>query len=421
MKILWVVNSVFPEPSKNLGMGSPPSGGWMFGLANDIANSGHELSVVTVLNGSTEYYKNIKGIDYYILSGEKQITEYDSSLEAKWATIVAKIKPDIVQIHGMEFAHGLALLKSVPKLNYSISIQGILSECYRYYTGEIPIGEIQKCKTLRDYLKNDGILEAKEKYRKRSERVEKKYFELASNIIGRSEWDADHTRTLNPKAKYYRCNDSLRDSFYTSRKWNIKNKKSDTIFLSQATYPLKGFHKVLEAVNLIKIDFPDVMIRIAGNNILKASSFKEKLKRRGYAKYLLKLIKKFNLQQNVEFTGILDEQGMVAEFLNSNVFICPSSIENCSNSVGEAQLLGVPCIASYVGGVPDMIVHGETGLLYRFDAIEMLAQRIKDVFENEDLALRLSENSIGSAIKRHDRLANLKTTLKIYEEVISTS
>ncbi len=419
MKILWVVNAVFPEPSKDLDMGSPPSGGWMFGLAKDIVENGHDLVVTTVLFKSKEYHKTIKGIEYYILGGKTQITEYDTSLEKKWKKVIEETKPDIVHIHGMEFAHGLSLIKTFPNLNFTVSIQGILGECFRYYTGGIPINQIRKYKTFRDFIKNDGVLEQKEKYRKRAEKVEKKYFKLVDNIMGRSEWDLTHTKIQNPNAKYYHCNESLRDSFYTSKKWDITKKEPHTIFLSQGTYPLKGFHKVLEAVNLIKDDFPDLKIRIAGVNILKDSSFKDRLKRRGYAKYLSSLISKFDLHRHVEFTGILNEEGMVKEFLNCNVFICPSSIENCSNSVGEAQLLGVPCIASYVGGIPDMIVHSESGLLYRFEAVEMLSQRITEIFQNEELTHKLSQGGIRSAIRRHDRASNLKTTLAIYQQIVS--
>lgn len=65
---------------------------------------------------------------------------------------------------------------------------------------------------------------------------------------------------------------------------------------------------------------------------------------------------------------------MKQEYLNANVFICPSSLENSPNSLGEAQILGTPCLASYVGGIPDMMF-GNEGYLYRFEEIEMLAER----------------------------------------------
>lgn len=42
--------------------------------------------------------------------------------------------------------------------------------------------------------------------------------------------------------------------------------------------------------------------------------------------------------------------------LNANMFLLPSAIENSPNALGEAQMLGVPCVSSRVGGVEDMIL-----------------------------------------------------------------
>ena len=137
----------------------------------------------------------------------------------------------------------------------------------------------------------------------------------------------------------------------------------------------------------------------------------------GYSKYLNHLIRKYKLENAIQFVGYLDEAEMIQEYLNCHVFICPSSIENSPNSLGEAQLLGTPSIASYVGGVPDMVSHGNTGLLYRFEEVEMLAQMIKSIFNSDELALHISINSIQVAQKRHNRETNVNRTLDIYNTI----
>src|SRR5690606_9387854 len=111
---------------------------------------------------------------------------------------------------------------------------------------------IYKNITLRDLLRQDNLIQAKNKFVKRGRTVEKEYLCLATDIIGRTQWDHDHIKTANPNCNYHFCNESLRDEFYRAKKWNRTSKKDYTIFLSQAGYPLKGLHKVLEAVNLIK-------------------------------------------------------------------------------------------------------------------------------------------------------------------------
>jgi glycosyltransferase involved in cell wall biosynthesis len=119
----------------------------------------------------------------------------------------------------------------------------------------------------------------------------------------------------------------------------------------------------------------------------------------------------------IVFTGLLSEEEMCKRYLNSNVFVCPSSIENSPNSVGEAQLLGVPCVASYVGGVPDMVKNEETGLLYRFDEAEMLAKAVCRIFEDAELANTISQKGKEAAFMRHSQIRNAENLNSIYKAI----
>ena len=130
------------------------------------------------------------------------------------------------------------------------------------------------------------------------------------------------------------------------------------------------------------------------------------------------MIKKYGLQNNIEYLGVLSEIEMRNQYLNSHVFVCPSSIENSPNSLGESQILGVPCISSYVGGTPDMIQHHKTGFLYRFEEVEMLAQYLKHIFLNDDMASEISTNGIEVATSRHDRKTNCVNLKNIYNKII---
>ena len=116
-------------------------------------------------------------------------------------------------------------------------------------------------------------------------------------------------------------------------------------------------------------------------------------------------------------SGSINEQEMAKMYVKAHVFVCPSSIENSSNSLGEAQIIGTPAIASYVGGVPDMAEHEKTALLYRFEEYEMLAYFIVRIFSDADLAERLSENGRIVARKRHDEDVNASTLLNIYRKM----
>lgn len=418
MNILWITNTIFPLPSKLLGIPSPVVGGWMYGLASQVAACPDiNLAVATTYPGKELKAYNIVNVRYYLLPAKSK-TAYQKELEPAWQTICDEFNPDIVHIHGTEFSHGLACMRSCHELKYIVSIQGLVSVIANYYYYGMSFFDILKNVTFRDIVRMDTIFSGKRKFKNRGE-FEKEYIQKTKQIIGRTSLDYAHTKSINPDVNYHFCNESLRDGFYSADKWKITNKTNHTIFLSQAGYPIKGAHQVIKAAALLKKDFPGIQIRIAGYDITAAQSLLQKLRLSGYGNYLRNLINKADLCRSVQFMGSLSENQMIDEYKNAHLFICPSSIENSPNSLGEAQIIGTPTIAAYVGGVPDMIVHGDTGLLYRFEEVEMLAENIRRVFTDDFLAKKLSVNSIAAAEQRHHRQTNLNQILNIYCKVSS--
>ena len=106
---------------------------------------------------------------------------------------------------------------------------------------------------------------------------------------------------------------------------------------------------------------------------------------------------------------------MKKAYLHSNVFVLPSTIENSPNSLGEAMLLGVPCVAADVGGVTSMMDHKEEGYVYQSTAAYMLAHYICGVFDMEERAESVGLAARGHARKTHDPQQNLQDLLAIYQ------
>lgn len=417
MKILWIVNTIFPAPSKVLGIEEPVVGGWMYGLAGQLSNShGNQLAVATTYAGNNLKIMTIENIVYYLLPSKSNI-KYDSKLEKYWLQVYECFQPDLIHIHGTEYAHGLACMRSLPDLKYVVSIQGLVSVYAKYYYAGIGFWDILKNITLRDIIRFDNLFQQKKNFEKRGE-YEKEYISRTKHVVGRTSWDMAHTKHINRNVIYHFCNESLRNGFYEAEKWSPEKIDRYSIFLSQGGYPIKGLHQVIKAAAILKSDYPYLKIRIGGSSITKSDTLLDKLKLSGYGKYIKRLLVKFDMNKNVLFLGTLSEKQMIAEYRKAHVFICPSKVENSPNSLAEAQLLGVPCVAAYVGGIPDMVEHKKTGLLYRFEEVEMLAENIQRVFEDDNLASQLSQDEMKEAEIRHDGELNLMSLVNCYNKVV---
>lgn len=418
MKILWLTNIPLPEASFLMNERPLPFGGWLVNASNDLSeNDEINLHIAFPFKGISGF-KQMEGekINYYAFS-PIDTSQASVSNQVDLDKIIKKVNPDIVHIFGTEYAHSLSMVKLCNNIGIKtiVSIQGLTSIYSRHYMANLPI-KIQKRFTIRDLIKRENLIVQQKKFKKRGE-LEVETIKRTKHIIGRTTWDYACTSQINPGATYHFCNETLREEFY-KHMWEIDQCERFSIFTSQASYPIKGIHFVLEAMPLILKKFPQTKLYIAGQDITKVDTIKQKIKLSSYAKYIRDLIKEYKLGDSVIFTGLLDEKQMCQRYLKSHVFLCPSSIENSPNSLGEAMILGVPSVASYVGGIPDILKDKEEGFLYQHDAPYMLAHYICEIFENKDLAMRLSKNAREHALKTHDRDENTRRLIEIYRDVL---
>lgn len=410
MKVLWITNILLPDASRALGLPAPVTGGWMHSSARKLAGREDvELAVASPWQGKELKKIMAGGISYYLIPVKGDMARYHVSLEKEWLSVKRDFMPDVVHIHGTEFAHGLSYLKACGSKGVVVSLQGLVSAHGRYFYGGLSCWDVLKNITVRDLIRRDTLFH---RYRRiiRRGKIELQYLQTVNHIIGRTSWDKAHARAANPGAAYHFGSETMRGAFYRNT-WSYAGCEKHSIFLSQAASPLKGLHQVLKAMPLVLREYPDTKLYIAGADIIAAGTLKERMKRTGYGKYISSLIRKYKLEGRVVFTGPLDEGRMCGRYLDANVFICPSSIENSPNSLGEAQLLGVPYIASYAGGIPDIAENDKSGMLYRFEETEMLAAAICGTFAKKEFAIAPPQT-----LERYNPDTNAATLLNIYKQ-----
>ncbi len=422
MRILLLCNGLIGELQEKYGMtpGKPES--WIKGVYERMLRT-PELEVMYLFPTKKQHMSFSEGNIKFQTYTQKNIAKLEAEQSEEFEKIIRSFNPDVIHIFGTEYLHTYAMLSVCEKLGCSaktlVHIQGLvdfysyhyLAYLSTYYTGINTLGD-----ALRVILRKGGGARSGQKNFQKRGVYEVEAIKKARNISGRTDWDEACVKSINPNVNYFFCNEMLRDSFYDSPKWSVNSCEKHSIFISQASYPLKGFHLFLQALPEIIKKYPDVHVYTTGKSPIP-NTLIGKIKQSSYQKYLAELISKHNLQSHITFTGYLDEVSMCRRFLNSHISILPSSIENSPNSLGEAMILGVPCIASDVGGVKNMLTHGTEGFTYPADEFYMIPYYVDKIFSNDELAQELSRNAIAHASRTHDRTTNFNQLMNIYHQI----
>lgn len=420
MKILWLTSFILPQSARVFDIDSHVTGGWLVKLSEEL-NKKYDMVFVFPQNHSKETIINRKkNVSYYgFYENNKHFERYQKNREKIFYDILKQENPDIVHIWGTEYTYAYALFKTFDCPERTVvNIQGLVSDYANSYYADIP-RRVEKGLTFRDLIRIDNIRFQKYKYEKRG-KYELEVLRKSQNIVGRTDWDQALAYKESSNAKYYFCNEILRDEFYeNASKWELGNCDKYSIFVSQWFYPIKGFHKVIEAVAQLASEYPDIKVYLAGLKLDLNPDIYGKLRQNTYHKYIRTLIKKYHLEDNIISLGKLKADEMVKYMLKSHVFVSASSIENESNSLSEAKLLGVPCVSSYVGGTTNRIKQGYDGFQYQYEKSYMLAFYLKRIFDDDKLATEMGKNASIEALKTNDIIKNTNAMMEIYEKVIN--
>ena len=413
MKLMWVCN-MMPSAVCEAATGKEGSANWLDHALSDLREQG--MSIRILCRGENQR-GSLDDNCSFAAFWDREPYRYLPEVEAFFLEELKTYRPDVIHIWGTEYAHTLAMMNAAEKLGMEqrcvISIQGLCSACARHYAEGIPV-EVQRQYTLHDVLKRENILGQQRVFEKRG-KLEVQALKKARHVIGRTRWDLACAQMLAPQSRYHFCNETLRETFYEGQ-WSYSGCQKHRIFASSCVYPVKGFHYLLEALAEVAKEYPDAVLAVPGKSFLKLD-WKGILHEDNYHRYLKKLTEQYGLRSKIEFLGGLSPEGMKEQFLKANVFVLPSTIENSPNSLGEAMLLGTPCVAADVGGVTTMLESGKEGLVYQSTAPYMLASCMKQVFAMEDKAEAMGRAASEHARITHDPGKNLEDLLGIYREI----
>jgi len=381
MKVLWLCNIVLPDFSSEFGLRKNNAGGWMTGMLHQL-ESREDLDIA-ICCPIIDSWRAKDGVcnNHRYYSFPLVASEYRDNVKERFRVILGDYVPDVIHIWGTEYPHTLEMVNACEESGLLdrvvINIQGLVSVCAQHYYADVP--DRYRTMVVKGY---PTIKEGCDDFARKG-KYEIEALKKVRHVIGRTDWDEACTKKINPDAEYHFCNEILRDEFYRHvGEWNYEACEQHTIFVSQAGYPIKGLHYLLKAMPDILQCYPDAHVYVGGHDVTQPNFDGDV---RPYGQYIKDLLDEYGLAEHVTFLGQLNEQEMIAQYKRANVFVSASTIENESNSISEAVLIGCPTVSSLVGGVVSRArVIGE--FVYQHDAEYMLSYYINKIFAQQDFS-----------------------------------
>ena len=129
--------------------------------------------------------------------------------------------------------------------------------------------------------------------------------------------------------------------------------------------------------------------------------------------HLKKVIKKLKVEDSIELLGYHPHPQEILE--KASVFILPSISEGSPNVILEAMSVGVPVVASNVGGIPEIINTGKNGYMFNFDDLNGFSDAAVELIRNDKKREKIIKNGYLT-LKKHNPKYNYTTLKNIYKE-----
>jgi len=190
------------------------------------------------------------------------------------------------------------------------------------------------------------------------------------------------------------------------KKFNIPEEKKIILYLGRI-HRIKGVDFLIKAYAYLKneMNYKNAVLVIAGPDD-------------GYLKEAQGIANSLGISKNVLFTGQLYGRDKLEVYVDSEFYVLPSRYETFPMAALEAYACGKPIIASNVGGLRELVVNGETGLLIDVGDIDQLAKAIHSLLNNEAEVEKMGSKGM-QYVKSNFSIEKVVERLeKVYEEAV---
>jgi glycosyltransferase involved in cell wall biosynthesis len=385
--------------------------GWVGSLERELRDR-VDLTIAFYVDSPHEPFRQ-NGTSYYPMPhartsvAGKIITRLTDGIEtkddiARLFEVIDTVQPDLIHIHGSEGPFGLLQEDcTIPTL---ISIQGVLSVYELKFFAGLSQAAAHRAAVLGDRLKRNSFRDQHRRFARAAER-ERQVLGLTRRVAGRTSWDRQVVSILAPEATYHHLDEILRPSFYRAQ-WQPPNGEVLQVLTTTGPNLYKGFETLIRTAQLLEERGVAFRWSVAGLSVSDPM-----------VKLFLRALKT-QIPVSVSLLGSLDETALADQLAASDLYVGVSHIENSPNSLCEAQLVGLPCIATNAGGTASLVTDDQDGVLVQDGDPYALAGAILDLSQDRGRAHRLAAAARVRASRRHDRAAITEAVLSLYATMV---
>lgn len=181
------------------------------------------------------------------------------------------------------------------------------------------------------------------------------------------------------------------------------NKSHKTIGIIKALEPIYGIEYLIRAIPFIAVEFKELKVLIVG------SGNKEPYQR---------IARELGVESFIKFTGKVPDEKIPVYLTQMDVFVMPSLSESEAVAAQEAQAMETPVVASRVGGTPEVIKDGLTGLLVEPRNPKAIADAVIKLLSDDSMRERMGKQGREHVIKNYNWALNIEERERLYRELI---
>ncbi len=183
---------------------------------------------------------------------------------------------------------------------------------------------------------------------------------------------------------------------------SYKSKKKITVGTIKSIENHNGIDCFIDAAKIIIRDYKkDISFIIVGEG-----SLKEKMQQRA---------SNLKIENKIKFIGFVNHQNVIEYYNDISIFIAVSTRESFGVAVLEAAACEIPSITSNIGGLVEVNLHNETGIVIEPNNPEKLAESILMLYEDENLRSKLGKNARKRVVENYNWEKNVSQMINLYK------